>query len=168
MAYLDYGEYYSEFGSYDVSLTLPANYLVGATGALQNKEEQAWLLEKAQETAQKTWSDNDPIVYTSPAFPASVPEQKTLHFQASQVHDFAWFADKRFHVLHDSVAVAGRAQPVQVWSFFTDEQAHLWQNSLEYLKRSTAFYSEHIGAYQYPQVTAVQSALSAGGGMEYP
>ncbi len=168
MAYLDYGEYYSEFGSYDVSLTLPANYLVGATGELQTKEERAWLLERARATAQKSWSDNDPAVYTSPAFPASVPEQKTLHFEASRVHDFAWFADKRFHVLHDSITLAGKAQPIQVWSFFTDEQAHLWQNSLEYLKRSTAFYSEHIGPYPYPQVTAVQSALSAGGGMEYP
>lgn len=168
MAYLDYGEYYSEFGSYDVSLTLPANYLVGATGELKTKEEQTWLIDRARATAQKIWSDNDPAVYTSPAFPASMPEQKTLHFEASWVHDFAWFADKRFHVLHDSVSVIGKTQPIKVWSFFTDEQAHLWQNSLEYLKRSTVFYSQHIGSYPYPQVTAVQSALSAGGGMEYP
>lgn len=168
MAYLDYGEYYSEFGSYDVSLTLPANYLVGATGELQTKSEQAWLLDRAQATALKSWSDYDPSVYVSPDFPESAPEQKTLHYEAHRVHDFAWFADKRFHVLHDSVAISGKEQPVQVWAFFTDEQAHLWQNSLEYLKRSTAFYSEHIGPYPYPQVTAVQSALSAGGGMEYP
>jgi hypothetical protein len=43
MPYLDQGEFYSEFGRFDVSITLPANYVVGATGNLQNDEEKKWL-----------------------------------------------------------------------------------------------------------------------------
>lgn len=168
MAYLDYGEYYSEFGSYDVYLTLPSNYLVGATGELQTTEEKEWLRKRAQEDAQLSWSDTDPAVYAPPPFPASSLTQKTLHYQAHWVHDFAWFADKRFHVLHDSIHIPQQDAPVELWSFFTDEQADLWQQSIAYLKRSVAFYSEHVGPYAYPQMTAVQSALSAGGGMEYP
>ena len=39
MPYLDQGEFYSEFGSYDVSITLPDNYIVGATGNLVNEDE---------------------------------------------------------------------------------------------------------------------------------
>ncbi len=35
MPYLDIGEFYSEFGSFDVTLTLPENYVVSATGVLQ-------------------------------------------------------------------------------------------------------------------------------------
>ena len=39
MPYLDQGEFYSEFGSFEVQITLPSNYVVAATGELQNEEE---------------------------------------------------------------------------------------------------------------------------------
>ncbi|MEL7421682.1 MAG: M1 family metallopeptidase [Bacteroidota bacterium] len=168
MPYLDYGEYYSEFmQQIDVYITLPENYVVAATGELQTTDELAWLKQKAEEDASLSWSDSDLEVYEEASFPESAVDYKQVHFSANWVHDFAWFADKRFHVLHDTVHIAKR-EPVDVWSFFTDRQAHLWQRSMEYLKRSTRFYSDHVGPYAYPQVSAVQSALSAGGGMEYP
>ncbi len=47
MPYLDQGEFYSEFGSYDVSITLPEDYVVGATGNLVTEEERIWLENKA-------------------------------------------------------------------------------------------------------------------------
>ncbi|MCK7473948.1 MAG: hypothetical protein MZV49_11405 [Rhodopseudomonas palustris] len=50
--YLNMGEFYSEFGSFDVSITLPQNYVVGATGDLQNPEELIWLDELAKRTAE--------------------------------------------------------------------------------------------------------------------
>jgi hypothetical protein len=43
MPYLDQGEYYSEFGSFDVNITLPANYVVGATGNLHNEQDKKLL-----------------------------------------------------------------------------------------------------------------------------
>jgi hypothetical protein len=39
MPYLNQGEFYSEYGSFDVSITLPENYTVGATGDLQTERE---------------------------------------------------------------------------------------------------------------------------------
>lgn len=41
--YLSQGEGYAEFGTYDVRITLPQNYVVAASGELQNEEEKNWL-----------------------------------------------------------------------------------------------------------------------------
>lgn len=167
MSYLDMGEFYSEFGEYNVSITLPKNYIIGSTGVLQDDDERAWLLQKAAKDAQKEWAGDDPVVSKKMAFPASIEQLKTVHFHAKNVHDFAWFADKRFYVLHDTIQLAS-GRTIDAWSYFTDREADLWQKSMEYIKRSTHFYSNLVGEYPYPQVSALQSALSAGGGMEYP
>lgn len=178
MPYLDQGEFYSEFGNFTVRLTLPDNYLVGATGTLQEASERQWLLRKAAENRAELSQRVDLSAgYVPEPFPASSGTMKTISWQAEKVHDFAWFADKRFKVLHDTLDIGANAgaengikKPgtVDVWAFFTETEAELWQDATDYLKRSTRFYSDHVGRYPYPQVTGVQSALSAGGGMEYP
>jgi hypothetical protein len=169
MPYLDQGEFYSEFGSFEVALTLPRNYRVAATGTLKTVSEDQWLRELAITDRRRLEARQDLEDYfvTEP-FPESDPERKTITYSAENVHDFAWFADKRFKVLHDTLQLAGRSEAVDVWSFFTETEAAYWMNSTAYLKRATRFYSDRVGTYPYPQVTGVQSALSAGGGMEYP
>jgi hypothetical protein len=92
---------------------------------------------------------------------------KTLRYTAERVHDFAIFADRAFKVLKDSVILASGKQ-VDTWGMFTDVESDLWRESTKYLNRSVKFYSDYVGEYPYPQATAVQSALSAGAGMEYP
>jgi len=51
---------------------------------------------------------------------------------------------------------------------FTNNEADLWQNSIEYLNDATYYYSKWVGDYPYNHVTAVDGVLSEGGGMEYP
>src|SRR5690606_10219916 len=41
--YLDQGEFYAEFADYDVRISVPENYVVASSGALQNEEEKKWL-----------------------------------------------------------------------------------------------------------------------------
>ncbi len=163
MPYLDMGEFYSEFGSFDVSITLPENYVVGATGTLQTLSEEVFLIKKAQQGAAMV----DKGFPKDTEFPPSSPKMKTIRYTAELIHDFAWFADKRFNVLKGEVRFpTGRT--VDTWTMFSNEQADIWAKSIDYVNRAVQFYSEKVGEYPYPQCTAVHSALSAGGGMEYP
>src|SRR5690606_13695553 len=100
ISHLDQGEFYSEVGAYDVRITLPKNYIVMATGNLQNNDEEQWLdsLAAAELPADTLYKNS---------YPASSSEMKTIEFKEGKVHDFAWFADKRWIVRKDTVAVPG-------------------------------------------------------------
>ncbi|MBC7778249.1 MAG: M1 family metallopeptidase, partial [Phycisphaerae bacterium] len=179
MPYLDIGEFYSEFGSFDVTLTLPENYVVGATGVLQTPSEIEFLQKKEAETREWVRKSEglapSQILRGSDTFPASSLKMKTIRYTAEQVHDFAWFADKRFLVLKDTARLAS-GKTVDCWAMFPpskglvlkNAQSRLWQKGAFYVRRSVEFYSKNVGEYPWPQATAVHSALSAGGGMEYP
>ncbi|MBX2873843.1 MAG: M1 family metallopeptidase [Saprospiraceae bacterium] len=168
MPYLDNGEFYSEFGSFDVQITLPDNYLVGATGELVSADEKERLEKISQETRLylDTFPYPSPFIEFEPS-PESSEKWKTIQFKAEDVHDFAWFADKRFKVLVDQLELA-TGQKIETKVFFTKSEEAYWQYAMDYMQRALVFFSEKVGAYPYPQMTVVQSALSAGGGMEYP
>lgn len=169
MPYLNQGEFYSEFGSFDVKITLPKNYVVGSTGDLQTPSEIEWLNKKANEDSSKSFEKPSKKEKSDwEAFPESSNEIKTLHYKQNKVHDFAWFADKRWHVLKGEVELPNSKRKVTTWSMFTDREAHLWKNSIEYINDAVYYYSLWNGDYPYNQMTAVDGALTAGGGMEYP
>jgi len=161
--YLNQGEFYSEFGSFDVTITVPKNYIVGATGDLQNNDEMEWLNQEVEKTkAIKTFDKHDM------SFPPSSTEIKTITFKQTNVHDFAWFADKRFHVLKSNVELPNTKHKVTTWAMFTNDDAQLWLKAPDYINDALFYYSKWNGDYPYNQCTAVLSALSAGAGMEYP
>lgn len=168
MPYLDMGEFYSEFGNFDVTITLPDNYVVAATGVLQTEKEKTFLQAQVEETTIYLNSlSNNPVSTIEEPFPPSSSTRKTIRYTAEKVHDFAWFADKRFQVQKSEVTL-NSGKTVDTWAFFTPFEQHLWKDAISYVNRSVKFYSDFVGEYPYPQATAVQSALSAGGGMEYP
>ncbi|SHK58132.1 M1 family metallopeptidase [Hymenobacter psychrotolerans] len=164
MPYLDQGEFYSEFGTFDVRITLPANYTVGATGVLQNPEEQQRLNQLATASAAKK-SKAD--FGSDLSFPLSAPDTKTLRYVQDRVHDFAWFADKRFNVLKSGVTLPSGRQ-VDTWVLFTNKDAEKWLKGIQDVDSAVVYYSRWVGEYPYSAATAVDGALSAGSGMEYP
>ncbi len=163
MSYEDQGEFYSEFGKYDVSITLPSNYIVGATGNLLNVEETQKLDQLATDTS---WISNQASEIAD--FPPSSGQVKTLRYSEDKIHDFAWFADKRFHVMKGKVKLPESGREVTTWVMFTNQEAKIWKNAISYVNNAISYFSKWNGDYPYQSFTAVQSALSAGDGMEYP
>ena len=160
MPYHDLGEFYSEFGSYKVSITLPKNYIVGATGILQNNEEQVFLDKLAQDSS----DSDDSHIY----FPPSSTQLKTITYIQDSIHDFAWFADKRFIVRKSAIELPISKKNVTTYVMYTGYNSDLWESAIKFVNRSLLFYSEKVGEYPYAVYTAIDGTLSAGGGMEYP
>lgn len=167
MPYLDQGEFFSEFGSFDVIITLPKNYLLSATGdRINSNEEEDFLNENVKRTLYRL--DTKDYKVDEMQFPVSETELKTIRFKQFRVHDFAWFADKRFNVLHDQIELPTTKKIVDTWIFFTNKNFELWKDAISYVNESTIFYSYLNGDYPYNHVTAVDGTIMAGGGMEYP
>lgn len=171
MPYLDQGEFYSEFGSFDVTISVPKNYVVAATGELQNIDEKVWLASRAL----YNWA---PVKHTEKikgggvkttvqAYPESSKETKTLQFKQYNIHDFAWFADKRFIVNHDTCRLAS-GKVIDVFTYYTPAHKEIWSNSVRNSKDAVRHYSSLVGEYPYNIVQVVQGPESFGGGMEYP
>ncbi|MBK5271805.1 MAG: M1 family metallopeptidase, partial [Bacteroidia bacterium] len=171
MPYLDQGEFYSEFGSFDVTISVPKNYVVAATGELQNEEEKQWLKTRVgfnwEPIKLKQKMKGGGFKTTVQLFPESSRQSKTLEFKQSNVHDFAWFADKRFIVNHDTCRLAS-GKLIDVFAYYTPQEKEKWQHSIKFSKDAIHHYSDLVGDYPYNTVSVLQGPESYGGGMEYP
>ncbi len=161
LPYLDQGEFYSEFGSFDVSITVPSAYVIGATGTLQNADELAKYKELGKNN---NVAANKVIKYKT----TSTAPVKTLQYKGSNIHDFAWFADKEFVVRYDT-AQLGSGKVIDVFTYGYEKGNKHWQKSVDYVEDAIRFYSTSIGEYPYPVAQAVEGPANVmSGGMEYP
>lgn len=170
MPYLDQGEFYSNFGKFDVEISLPDNYVVAATGDLQNEQEKLWLREKAKiifEPEVKASVDGSRKTGGDTAMPASSSTMKILHYIQDNVHDFAWFADKRFIVQYDTLQLTS-GKISELYAFVLPANKKIWQNSIAFMKKAVKSKSNWLGEYPYNVVTVVDNAATTSGGMEYP
>lgn len=150
-------EFYADFGMYDVSLDFPSNYVVEATGAIQNREE---VLPKelreqldVKNFKNKKWNE-EPSIIT----PYIVGERKVWKFKALNVHDFAFTADPSYRIATEywnGVECVGLVQ---------EPHASGWQTSADYVAKIIRTFSEDFGMYAYPKMVAADAA----DGMEYP
>jgi hypothetical protein len=170
MPYLDQGEFYSEFGSFEVSITILENYVVGATGNLNTESELHFLDSLAQTDKQHLLSDQSSDSSTlkdTDEIPIN-QKYKTITYTQDNVHDFAWFADQTYEVLKGEINLPNSGETVTLYALFNKQNYEVWQDIIEYMQDATFYYSKWIGDYPYDVVTVVDGALSAGAGMEYP
>lgn len=178
MPYLDQGEFYSEFGSFDVKITVPENYVVAASGQLQNADELEKLkqLSKLPSAKQPNYlyfqnglkkKYKTPIKSLESLAPPSAKDIKILHYKLSNAHDFAWFASKQFVMQNDTVILNNKT--VDIFTFYNPWNDKKWQKSMAFAKEGLRFYSNQLGDYPYATASVVSGADNlVSGGMEYP
>jgi len=151
MPYLDQGEFYNDFGNYDVRITLPKNYLVAATGELQNEDEKNWIKARTSTSSlvYKTVKEDKAQKFLekpkSKKIIESSSETKTLNYKQNGVVDFAWFADKEFLVAADTVALNGRT--IDAYFCYLPGYEKTSQQGIQYIKDVIRFRSKYLGDY---------------------
>lgn len=161
------GEFALVFGDYEVSITVPADHMVGATGVLQNpgdvlsaKEMERWELAKR--------SFDAPVIIRTQAEAEKLEkgkseEKKTWIFHAANVRDFAWTSSRKF--IWDAMAVSLGGKEVMAMSYYAKEANPLWeQYSTRVVAHTLKSYSARTFDYPYPVAISVEAA----NGMEYP
>ena len=111
--FLGGGEFTLVFGDYDVKITVPADHAVAATGTLHNAKE---VLTKTQydryAQAQKSYVEPVKIITNEEAVmmeASRIPTEKTWHFKATNVRDFAFASSRKF--IWDAMAVKQAESP---------------------------------------------------------
>jgi hypothetical protein len=176
--YLGNAEFYMGYGNYDVAVTLPAGWLVHATGKLQNPAEVLSDQTRARLDSATRSSDVVHVVTESDRSPgtstaAGTNGKLTWRFRAEKVRDVSWAASAKYLWDATSAAVGdvdgdGRPDSTAIYAFYRPEQrlSH-WDQSARYSRHSIEFFSRLLSPYPYPHMTAVDGPTSCGG-MEYP
>jgi hypothetical protein len=161
--YIGAGEFYLEYGRFDVAVTVPAGYIVAATGTLQNP---AQVLTAAQQNrlAQAAASADPVAVITRGE--ASLPARTrpattgtlTWRFTADRVRDFAFAASPSFQ--WDASVWEG----VMIHTLYRPT-APLWAEANRMTREALAYYSRQWLRYPWPQFTSIEGPVE---GMEYP
>ncbi|HRD57561.1 MAG TPA: M1 family metallopeptidase [Ferruginibacter sp.] len=167
--YLGASEFYCEYGDYNVSITVPASMLVGASGELQNPQE-VFTANQLAKYNQAKQSDQTVIIRSKEDVtnPASRPAKPTLTWKYKMVNarDFAWTASRTFimDAAKMNLPEGKKGLAISLYPEESDGQK-AWGRSTEYTKASIENYSKRWFAYPYPAAINVASNI---GGMEYP
>lgn len=168
MPYLGQGEFYLEYGDFDVEITVPHDFVVMGSGTLLNPE-QVLTREQRQRLKRARTSDATVTVIgrDEVGTPASRPagdDPLTWRFHIENARDFSWAASPAF--MWDAAGWDGiLLQSVYPEEGLGSEEHPGWENSTQYLRHTISYYSTHWFHYPYPSAVNVGGIV---GGMEYP
>ncbi len=166
--FLGRGEFTLPFGNYKVTLTVPADHIVAATGMVKNPQQVLTSEQIARFEKAKTTYDKPVIIVTQAEAiekeKTKSTSKKTWLFEATNVRDFAFASSRKF--IWDALAVkVGNSTPLAM-SYYPKEGNPLWEKeSTLAVKNTLEVYSKYTVDYPYPQATSVHAASI---GMEYP
>jgi hypothetical protein len=165
--FLGKGEFALPFGDYDVSITVPADHIVGATGELQNAS--AVLTSEERNRFEKAKKSDTPILITTQKEAEEkeknpVNKTKTWNFKAINVRDFAFATSRKF--IWDAQKVTVNGKDILAMSYYPKEGNPMWERySTKLVAHTVKTYSKYTVDYPYPVAISVHSKWI---GMEYP
>jgi hypothetical protein len=175
--YINGAEFYMDMADYDVRMTVPRGWVVGATGTLQDSA--SVLTSRTIERLRSIRGSRDvahiiaaPDLGTGNAL-VTKGSTSTWHFTASQVRDFAWGTGNHYLWDATSALVPDRARgtidTVAIHSFFrVSPAAAAWAlGGARFTRDAIEQLSAWLWPYPWPQMTSMEGVLRSGG-MEYP
>ncbi len=162
------GEFALPFGNYDVSITVPADHFLDATGSLLNREE-VYTKEQLKRYKQAEKSFDNPVVIITQAEATEIEKgrskkTKTWKFRAENVRDFGISTSRKF--ISDAMAVKINDKIVMAVSLYPKEGNPLWEKySTRAVAHTLKSYSSYTFDYPYPKAISVNAQDQ---GMEYP
>lgn len=173
--FLGNAEFYNEFGDFNVSITAPADWIVAATGKLDNA--QRILRQPIYDRLQKAHnSDSVMSVVSEKDFgniTAGENEKVSWNFSAEWVNDFAFSVTKESNWDAARTSVGdldgdGAEDYAHINAFYR-RSAPLWKEEARYARHAIKFLSDFTGlSYPWPHMTSVEGGGIIGGGMEFP
>ena len=161
------GEFSLPFGNYTVSMNVPADHVVGATGTIQNAVEVLDTEQLARwSKAQKAVEPVEVVTLEEAKKREKSPERtkrKIWKFAAENVRDFAWGSSRKF--IWDAMKTEAGGKKTMCMSFYPKEAYALYRRySTKVVAHTIRVYSRFTIPYPYPTAISVEAA----NGMEYP
>ncbi len=165
--YLGPSEFYNNFGRFDVRLDVPAGWLVGATGVLQNPE--AVLTPTARQRLTRILGSDSTVTIVGadevgPGRSTAPGTRLVWHFVADSVNDFAWASAAKYTWHATRATIPGRG-PVPLHMFYLPGSAASFTDAASLSRHALEFYSALWMPYPFPQMTMLDGPSA---GMEYP
>jgi hypothetical protein len=171
--YLLEAEFYMDQADYDVRLTVPRGWVIGATGSLVNA---AGILSATTRAklgdARRTGAVVHVVEPGAPFEPGADPTV-TWHFVAPAVRDFAWGTSDQYVWDATRALVSDSARStvdtVNIYSFYRQSApAAAWQlGGARFTRDAVEQHSRYLWPYPWPTMTSMEGVLDSGG-MEYP
>jgi hypothetical protein len=165
--FLGRGEFALPFGDYEVSITVPSDHIVGATGELQNGTTVLTAEQRKRFEQAKNATNPVLIVTQSEAEKAELTQLKTTKtwvFKATNVRDFAFASSRKF--IWDAQGIVINGKKIIAMSYYPKEGNPLWEKySTKLVAHTLKTYSKYTVDYPYPVAISVHSKWI---GMEYP
>lgn len=170
LPYTGPGEFYLEYGDFDLSITAPAKDIVVASGELLNPQE-VYTPEQIKRWAEAQKSETTVVIRTADEVtdPKSRPSGKkelTWHFKIKNARDASWGASSAFIIDAAKMDLPSGRKAMAISAYPVESNGNnAWGRSTEYVKKSIEYNSAKWFEYPYPCATAVAGSP---GGMEYP